>query len=534
MKPKRYALRLICFVLCGLILLFISNPLFAQEEISLEQAIASDLVDIEIHGRDVAFIQPMLEMTLENQSDSPLTIDISQGLVLASTDPFYADMIISKTDLISVSPIEDGESVNTRLFAYSLDLNKSFPSADIEYTVAEVTDNNELMGLLDRITEAKAENDLSGQLAVWMLVGNVSNFDELDGQIEESLEVYRLQTDSFLTVPTSNPSIEFLQAFFLTLIAVLPLLFVGLYIRSRFLGSSPYLLGTYPYMIKDDISAIGATEYIWKAQHVWNKKLVALKFPISIDGFFVELFGPGEKNHQLEHDDNIILSMESRRKFHQKSKDNRIYIILETITGCSLAELLLSNKKPFSAPMALEIIDQLLGSLKYIHDDEQGIIEHRDLQPNNILIDDEGTVFIVNFGSTLPSAKGKQLKKKENVEMYLAPEARGNQSVPRIPADIYSIGVVLYELLTGKLPFDKKADSRRKLARNFEKEIESKVLQEIIVTCLKTNPEERYQNADQIRFALEEHPHYQAELAKVVQDYCAKQKDNWWQVLLSS
>ncbi len=533
MKQKIYVFRLICFVLCGFILLFMSNPLFAQEKISLEQAIDSDLVRIEIHGRDVAFIQPMLEMTLENLSDSPLIISIGPGLVLASSDPYYADMIISKAASISL-PSENSESINARLFAYSLDLNKSFPSTDIEYTVDQISSDNQLMVLLNRIMDAEVESDLSGQLAVWMLVGNVSTFDDLDGQIEESLEIYRQQTESLLTEPTSNALIDFLQGFFLTLIAVLPLVSVGLYIRSRFLGSSPYLLGTYPYMIKDDVSAIGATEYMWKAQHVWNKKFVALKFPISIDGVFVELFGPGEKNYQLEHDDNIILSMESRRTFQEKSKDNRIYIILENITGCSLAELLLSHKAPFSVPMALEIIEQLLGSLKYIHDDEQGIIELRDVQPNNILIDRDGTVFIVNFGSTLTAAKGKDLKKKNNVEMYLAPEARGNQSVPRIPADIYSMGVVLYELLTGKLPFDKKNDSRRKLARNFEKEIESKVLQEVITTCLKTNPQERYQSVDEIRFALEEHDHYQEELAKVVQDYCAKQKDNWWQVLLSS
>ena len=532
MKLKVYMFRLICLVLCGLVL-FMSNPLFAQEEVSLEQAIASDLVDIEIHGRDVAFIQPMLEMTLKNQSDSPLTIAISQGLVLTSADPFYADMIVSKADSIPVLPGQDGESINVRLFAYSLDLNKSFPSADIEYTVAEITADDELAVLLRRIMDAQAESELSGQLAVWMLVGDVQNFDELDGQIEESLDVYRQQTESFLTGPTSNLWLEFLQGFFITLVAVLPLLFVGLYIRSRFLGSSPYLLGTYPYMIQDDVSAIGSTEYIWKARHVWNKKIVALKFPISIDGVFVELFEPGEKNHQLEHDDNIILSLESRRQFHQKNKEHRIYIILDTITGCSLAELLLTNKKPFSAFIALEITDQLLGSLKYIHDDEQGIIEHRDLQPNNILIDEDGSVYIVNFGSTLSSAKDKELKKKESVEMYLAPEARGHQSVPRVPADIYSMGVLLYELLTGKLPFDSRSDTRRKLTRNFEKEIKNPILQEIIVTCLKTNPKERYQNVDQIRFALEEHPHQQAELGKLVQDYCATQKNNWWEVLLS-
>ena len=533
MKQKIYTFRLICFALCGLVLLM-SKAAFAQEEVSLEQAIASELVTIEIHGRDVAFIQPMLEITLENQSDSPLTVDVKQGLILDSTNEFYADMIVSKGMSVFVPPVQSGESITVPLFAYSLDLNKSFPSAEIQYTVDDISNNSNLLALVDRIMTANAESELSGQLAVWMLVGDIQDFDELDNQIEESLAAYRQQTESFLTAPTKTPWVYFLQGFLVTLMAVLPLLFIALYIRSRFLGSSPYLLGTYPYMIKDEVSAIGATQYIWKAQHVWNKKIVALKFPISIDGVFVELFRPGEKNYQLKNDDNIILSMESRRKFHQKSRDNRIYIILEDIVGCSLSDLLLANQKPFPHSIALEIIDQILGALKYIHDDEQGIIEHRDIQPNNILLDEEGSVYVANFGPTLEAPKGKDLVKKEDVDLYLAPESRGSKSVPKTAADIYSVGVLMYELLVGKLPFDNNADGKRKLARNFEKEIENETLREMVVTCLKTKPEERYQYVDEIRFALDDYLQHQGELGQLVHEYSKTRKDSWWDVLLSS
>ncbi|MGB0383561.1 MAG: serine/threonine protein kinase [Ardenticatenaceae bacterium] len=532
MKQKIYIFRLVCFALCGLVLL-ISKQTFAQEEISLEQAVDSQLVTIQIIGRDVAFIQPMLRIRLENQSDSPLTIKVSQGLILDSTGESYGDMIVSKEESVSMAPLQSSESIIVELYAYSLDFNKSFPSEKIQYTVDRITNDDQLLALLQRITAANGESELSGQLAVWMLVGDIGNFDELDNQIEQSLSVYRQQTEFFLYSPTQRPAwLDFLQGFFFTLLTVLPLLFVALYIRSRFLGSSPYLLGTYPYMIKGDQSAIGAGGYIWKAQHVWKKKVVALKFPISINGVFVELFGPGEKNDELQDDDNIILSMESRRKFHEKNKENRLYIILDRIEGCSLSDLQLKKDSPFPLSIALEIIDQILGALKYIHDDEQGVIEYRAVEPNNILLDKEGNVYLAYFGSTKEKAQNPDLVEKKNVDLYLAPEARGQISGAGKPADVYSVGVLMYELLTGKLPFTDQSTTRR-FARHFEMEIKQELLRELILKCLKQKPEERYENLDEMRMALDQHPHHQAELAQLVQEYCEAHPEGWWQVWLS-
>lgn len=533
MKNKLRTLVSIVLPLCGLVLL-LTRQTFAQEEMSLLQAIESEMVTAEITGRDVAFVQPMLQLTLFNQSSEPLNIDVPQGLVLDSTDEFYADMIVAKSELISLAAQGSGDAPVVPLYAYSLDFSKSFPPIEIKYTVQSLTADEEQKTILSRISNAGQQAELSGQLAVWMQAGNIENFEELDSQIEEqSLAAYRQDTEAFINPPTNTMLQNFLWSFGITLAVLLPLVALALYVRQQFMGASPYLLGTYPYMIKDKVSAIGATEYIWRAQHVWNKRLAALKFPISIEGVFIELFDEGERNYDLTNEENIIISTEIRDRFNQNPLIEKGYIILEDINGCSLRYIIDNTRQYISLPLIFEVIDQILGALKYIHEDKEGIISRRIVKPNNILIDDEGSVFLADFESLLSQGTNSADEQANARSEYLAPEFDKDKLKDTKQADIYGVGLVMYEMLIGQLPIQVNKTSSRKLIPDYEQKIKDEAIRAVIVKCLQENPNERYENVDQLRQALPPYTHHQTELSEVVQECVKSEEDQSWNLWLN-
>ena len=532
MKNKLRTFVSIVLPLCGLVLL-LTRETFAQDLMSLQQAIESGTVTAEITGQNVAFVQPMLQLTLSNQSKDTVNISADQGLILESTDEFYANMILSKSELISLPPQGSEETSVVLLYAYSLDFSKSFPPPEIKYTVESITTDEKLKTILSRISNAGQEAKLSGQLAVWMQAGAIENFEDLDRQIEEqSLAGYRQDAEAFINPPANTIVQEFLWGFGITLAVLLPLVALALYVRQRFMGASPYLLGTYPYMIKDKVSAIGSTEYIWRAQHVWNKRLAALKFPISIEGIFIELFDEGERNYELADEDNIILSMESRRRFHKNSFNKRIYIILDSITGCSLRYIIDHKRQLISLSFTFEVIDQILGALKYIHEDKEGIISRRIVKPSNILIDDEGSVFLADFESLLSQGTKNDTQQANARSAYLAPEFDKDKLKDTKQADIYGVGLVMYEMLIGELPIQVNETSRT-LIPDYEQKIKDEAIRAVIVKCLAEDPNERYENVDQVRQALPRYTHHQTELSEVVEECIKSGEDQSWHLWLT-
>jgi hypothetical protein len=500
---------------------------------SLQQAIESGMVTAEITGRNVAFVQPMLQLTLINKYSEELKIGVPKGLVLDSTDEFYADMIVSKSELISLPAQDSADAPVVPLYAYSLNFNKSFPPIEIKYAVQRLTTDEELKTILSRISNAGQQAELSGQLAVWMQAGQIENFEELDSQIEEqSLAAYRQDTEAFINPPT-NMLQNFLWSFGITLAVLLPLVALALYVRQQFMGASPYLLGTYPYMIKDNVSAIGATEYIWRAQHVWNKRLAALKFPISIEGVFIDLFDEGQRNHDLTNEDHVILESEMRERFNQNPLIEKGYIILEDINGCSLRYIIDNTRQYISLPLIFEVIDQILGALKYIHEDKEGIISRRIVKPSNILIDDEGSVFLADFESLLSQGTNSADEQANARSEYLAPEFDKDELKDTKQADIYGVGLVMYEMLIGQLPIQVNKTSSRKLIPDYEQKIKDEAIRAVIVKCLQENPNERYENVDQLRQALPPYTHHQTELSEVVEECVKSEEDQSWNLWLN-
>jgi len=150
------------------------------------------------------------------------------------------------------------------------------------------------------------------------------------------------------------------------------------------------------------------------------------------------------------------------------AENNQHYIVMEYIQGETLKQLLARRGK-LDAHEALEIVILVTRALQYAH--ARGVV-HCDVKPHNILLANDGTLKIVDFGVSLAGLFG--LLVDDNTRLgsvyYLAPEqAVGLSATPQ--ADIYSLGIVFYELLTGRVPFSD-TTSEATLARRLEHEVE--------------------------------------------------------------
>jgi serine/threonine protein kinase len=137
------------------------------------------------------------------------------------------------------------------------------------------------------------------------------------------------------------------------------------------------------------------------------------------------------------------------RVFDIGEADGRLFLTMEYVDGEDLASLL-RRIGQLAQSKALDIARQLCAGLAAAHD--HGVL-HRDLKPGNIMLDGRGRVRIADFGL---AALGESLDAEElraGTPAYMAPEQlAGSEVTPR--SDIYSLGLVLYEIFTGKRPFD--------------------------------------------------------------------------------
>lgn len=131
-------------------------------------------------------------------------------------------------------------------------------------------------------------------------------------------------------------------------------------------------------------------------------------------------------------------------------EDNIYYIVMEYVDGMTLKQYIQSHH-PISVVKVLDIVKQLTSALEQAHLNN---IIHRDIKPQNVLIDHEGTVKITDFGiaMALSATSITQTNAVLGSVHYLSPEqARGGMATRK--SDIYSLGIVMFELLTGRLPF---------------------------------------------------------------------------------
>ena len=184
------------------------------------------------------------------------------------------------------------------------------------------------------------------------------------------------------------------------------------------------------------------------------------------------------------------------------------YFIMEYVDGLNVRQL--EKARKLAPREALEIIPQICAALQFAHD--EGIV-HRDIKPANILLDKKGRVKIADFGiakimggTPLIASDAEKLATKPGEGLtqdqvlgtpdYMAPEQVEHPQTVDHRADIYSLGVVFYEMLTGELPLGRFQPPSRKVQIDVR-------LDEIVLHTLEKEPERRYQHASEVKTDLE-------------------------------
>jgi serine/threonine protein kinase len=164
------------------------------------------------------------------------------------------------------------------------------------------------------------------------------------------------------------------------------------------------------------------------------------------------------------------------------------YLVMEFVDGVNLRDLLREGK--LEPKQALAIVPPICEALQYAHD--KGIV-HRDIKPENLLLDREGRIKIADFGiAALMGTEGEEA----GTPPYMAPEQSGRSSGIDHRADLYALGVVLYEMLTGERPTTDLVAPSRKVQIDVR-------LDEMVLRALEKTPELRYQTAAEFRTVVE-------------------------------
>jgi serine/threonine-protein kinase len=179
------------------------------------------------------------------------------------------------------------------------------------------------------------------------------------------------------------------------------------------------------------------------------------------------------------------------------------YIVMEYLEAESLKDIIYKNA-PFDREKTLDVFRQIASAVKYAH--ENGII-HRDLKPQNVLVSEQGTLKVTDFGiaRAVTSSSLTQTGTMMGSVQYFSPEQAQGKTVDKT-TDIYSLGIILFECLTGKLPFE--ADNMVAVAFKQVQEpppspsfINSSLGREIdraVLKALEKDPADRYQDVDEM------------------------------------
>src|SRR3954449_3772188 len=219
------------------------------------------------------------------------------------------------------------------------------------------------------------------------------------------------------------------------------------------------------------------------------------------DEQFVERFRREAKNAAALSHPNVVSI------YDRGDAEGTYYIAMEYLDGRSVKELIVS-RGPAPVNVSIEYARQILSALRFAH--RHGIV-HRDIKPHNVLVDGEGRVKVTDFG--IARAGTSQMTETGSIvgtAQYLSPEqAKGGEVDPR--SDLYSLGIVLYELLTGKTPFDgetpveiamKHLSNAPQPPSKLRQDIPAE-LDMVVLRALAKNPDDRYQSADEMEADLE-------------------------------
>ena len=255
-----------------------------------------------------------------------------------------------------------------------------------------------------------------------------------------------------------------------------------------------------------EIIGVGGMSVVYKAYDNVDDRIVAIK--ILKDEFlnneeFKRRFKNESKAIALLSHENIV------RVYDVNFGEKLQYIVMEYIDGITLKEYI-NKQNSITWNDAVYFMTQILRAVQHAHD--KGIV-HRDIKPQNIILLPNGTLKVTDFGiARFSRSETKTLTEQAIGSVhYIAPEqAKGEQTDVR--ADIYSMGVVLYEMLAGKVPFDSEnavSVALMQVQANAEKLTQinpniPKGLEQICVHAMQKNPDDRYQSATEMLLDIEE------------------------------
>jgi eukaryotic-like serine/threonine-protein kinase len=214
------------------------------------------------------------------------------------------------------------------------------------------------------------------------------------------------------------------------------------------------------------------------------------------DDQFVERFRREAKNAAGLSHPNIVSI------YDRGEAEGTYYIAMEFLDGRSLKELILS-RGPAPAHVAIDYARQILDALRFSH--RNGIV-HRDIKPHNVIVDAEGRVKVTDFG--IARAGASQMTEVGSIigtAQYLSPEQAKGAPVDQT-SDLYSVGIVLYELLTGKVPFTGESPveiAMKHISRTPEppsalRDDVPPDLDKVVLRALAKTPEQRYPSAEEM------------------------------------
>jgi eukaryotic-like serine/threonine-protein kinase len=248
----------------------------------------------------------------------------------------------------------------------------------------------------------------------------------------------------------------------------------------------------------------GGMADVWCAEDLQLGRRVALKLlhrRFAEDAEFVERFRREASSAAgLQHPN--VVSVYDRGEY-----DGTYYIAMEFLEGATLKDVV-KGEGPLDPPRAIDLAIQILRAARFAH--KRGII-HRDLKPHNVIVDAEGRAKVTDFG--IARAGASDMTETGSIlgtAQYLSPEQAQGHAVSA-QSDLYAIGIVLYEMLTGTVPFD--GDSAVTIALKQVSEpplppsrLNPAVpldLEAVVLRALAKEPQQRFADADEFIAALE-------------------------------
>jgi serine/threonine-protein kinase len=240
------------------------------------------------------------------------------------------------------------------------------------------------------------------------------------------------------------------------------------------------------------LSTIGSGGFgtVYLAEDTWIDKRVALKVPHKQSVDFGELLREPRLLASLNHP-NIVTVLTAERH------ENIFFIVMELVSGESL-EAVIAREGALDLPLVLDYTCQICNAVDYAH--RQGVL-HRDLRPSNVLVSETGLVKVADFGTSRFLEIAAHGTTVIGSPPYMAPEQFHGKAV--FASDLYSLGVTMYQMLTGVLPYD--TPSPADLDRLMRGELVTaprirnpkvpKALSDIVIKAMSPEIPTRYQRA---------------------------------------